>query len=211
MVKEKVAKAKTAIKKKVAKDTVETVTLKPRNPMQKDIETVSPVWSWCNKFRELFAADPEIEVGINDPKAKNPIITLIVKNEVKALCIEKIIPKTMQIGNNTITINVEIANHFGGEKYLKDIVYEAFRGNPLFDYQYWWEDPEDQTNPYCWVTMKPEAIFWPESNLNNVWGDSFDLPCNIAKEVIDPQTDHIFFDARNPGREVPDHNTRYFN
>jgi len=184
------------------------------NVSKKDenLDTVGPMFSWCNRFRELFDSDPDIEVGLEGTN-HDPIIKMVVNNEIKALCIQRIVPKEKKFnsGKNTVTIEVVVKPHFGGDDYLKDVVYEAFKGNPLFKFMHWFEDPEHITNPCCWVEMKNDAIFWPESNLNNIYGDSFSLPCDIAKEMIDPQVEHFFFDCMAQGREIPQENTKYFN
>jgi len=136
---------------------------------------------------------------------------MIISNAAKAAAIRYLIPEKVKAGEGIVTIKIELANRFGGEKFVPELVYEAFKGNPLFDYIYWWADPEATTNPHCWVTMDKEPIFFPESDLHNVWGDAVELPENIACKILNEFTDHIYYCTSNPDREVPDHNVKYFN
>jgi len=182
----------------------------PVNPTEQ-ADIVSPKYHFANQVRELFKRDPEIKMSFNEMKC---ILDMEVDNEIKCLAIRRLLPEKRTFVDGDITINVKLRHdRFGGPTFLKDTVYEAFKGNPLFDYQYWWADPEATNNPFSWVVMKPEVIAYPESDLHQIYGSTIALPEDLATAVLIDSTDNIFYctDDMNPEHPMPDHNARKFN
>jgi len=180
----------------------------PINPT--DATLVGPKYHFANQIRELFKQDPEVKMTFDELEC---ILNMEVDNEIKCLAIRRLLPETKKFADGTITINVKLRHDkFGGGAFLKDTVYEAFKGNPLFDYQYWWADPEATNNPFCWVVMKPEIVAYPESNLHHIYGSTIELPEDLATTIITDTTNNIFFctDDKNPEHPMPDHNARKF-
>jgi len=188
------------------KPVVNTASVKeePINPAK--TESVAGKYHYANVVRELFKHDPEVHMTFDQYTC---VIDMQVDDEIKALAIRRLLPQEKLIADEKVTINVEYSGvKFGGKYYLKDTVYAAFKGNPLFDYQYWYEDPEFCFNPYCWVSMDCTPSFYPESNGHNVWGDTVNLPEELACELLNDLTQYIFYCSTNPEREMPDEPTK---
>jgi len=169
-------------------------------------EMIAGKYHYANMIRELFKKDPQVHMEFDQNTC---VLDMYVDDEIKALAIRRLLPEKKVIADETVTVNVEYSGiNFGGKNYLKETVYQAFKGNPLFDYQYWYEDPTMCFNPYCWVSMDCTPIFYPESNGHNVWGDTVNLPEDLACGLLNDLTQYIFYCSTNPEREMPDEPTK---
>jgi len=126
---------KTTTTKKNTKKPVKKMT-KPTPIIETgDQSIVAPKYHCANQIREIFKRDPKVKMEFDELKC---ILDMEVDDEIKCLAIRRILPEKMHFVDGDLTINVKLRHdRFGGEKFLKDTVYEAFKGNPLFDYQYW--------------------------------------------------------------------------
>jgi len=175
------------------------------------VETVSPLWTFANKVREILDGNPDTAVGV-DIATKTIFVDVMDEKRWRAL--NTLLPHSVEFPDGTLTINVEL-KHFGGENYLPDTVFEAFQGNPKFHYMHEWNDPEATNNPFCWVCIEPDALIYPESNLHQLYSDTAILRADAVHEVLSKRTDHIFYcvdsNKESDPRPIPENNSRKFN
>ena len=140
--------------------------------------TLSPPWTtYYRKLVALFNGDEDVKIEYDNG---DTTVSIYVEGEAKADAIERLLPKEVDFGNVTLTINVVPANTvdatlndlkiaFAGNKNVTDIVTTG-GGFGTF--------------PMTYVVFKKEVIQFFNDDLTDLHGLCSTLNEDIAKEVF---------------------------
>ena len=143
--------------------------------MSKNVKLSAPWDIYFSKLNALFSPDPEVSLAF-DRNAYT--ITITSTNDDKTDALSQIIPKTVEMGNITLTINVvaEVPNS------PADLFDRAFKGNPVFCKTE--SCPLPTGEKIYFAEFYDEAVNFYADDLTNPYGLQFYLYQDIAREVL---------------------------
>ena len=102
---------------------------------------LSPPWyTLQKKFKNTFGCDPAVTVkDLDTSTSPIMVVPIIVNDQKKGTALRTLIPATFPMGK--VIVNTEVKNSKGvswqgliikNEKQLRDVITDAYSGNPLF-------------------------------------------------------------------------------
>lgn len=144
---------------------------------------LSAPWDiYFSKLNALFSKDKEISLNFD---RDTYTITITSTNDDKADALSQIVPKTVEMGNITLTINVvaEVPNS------PADLYDRAFKGNPIFAKTEACALPTGEK--VYFAEFYDRAAHFFADDLTNPEGLQFYLYQDIAKEVLNSDNINI--------------------
>jgi len=143
--------------------------MKQRTTKTNKFELALPWVTYKCMLNAMFGKDPEIEILSND---EEPEIKLVVKNDIKASALRKLMPESKMFGNVKLTINIEShakATDIG-------LLNEAFQGNPILDSLESYDTPFGSID---FAVFKKEVVQF----YNDEWGDLNGLKSTLYEDI----------------------------
>lgn len=141
---------------------------------------LSPPWTtYYRQLKALFGKDPDIKLFFDEEEGA---VELFVKNDYKAMALERLLPKEVSLGN--VIVKILISDH---EDDLaasdKSIWEDAFEGNPVVSKIEVVELPFS-SRPLVYIGFVKEVVQFFNDDLSDPNGNCSTLYQEIAKEVF---------------------------
>ena len=153
---------------------------------------LAPPWSsYCSMLKELFKGDPNVTV-VCDIEGEHKEVRLLVRGDVKADALSRVLPDHKDFGNIRLKITV-VPENDDEEVSRVELFKRAFDGNSNVS------SIVDVELPYGgmfhYVIFKGEVVQYDDDNLADAYGNRNTLYQEIAKEIFGDDTakDGIYF------------------